>query len=95
MAPVTGEQSDIRRAALRFIVLMGFVSLTASMVGPERRGTAYGMFNAFSGLSRFAGSLLLGLLYDRSLPALIVVSVLLQPAALPLLLWVRRRSVVG
>lgn len=95
MAPATGEQSDVRRAALRFIGLTDFVSLTADMVGPERRGTVYGMFNAFSGLSWFAGSLLLGLRCDRSLPAFIVASVLLQPAALPLLLWVRRRNLAG
>ena len=55
-----------------------------------RRGTAYGVFNTGYGLLWFAGSALMGVLYDVSLPALIVFSVLAQLLAVPLLFRVSR-----
>jgi MFS family permease len=73
-----GAQESIVRAAV------------AGMVPPERRGGAYGMFNAGFGVAWFLGSAAMGVLYDVSLPALIVVSVGLQLAALPVLLVVSR-----
>jgi predicted MFS family arabinose efflux permease len=42
------------------------------------------------GVAWFAGSLALGLLYDWSLPAVVVFSVAAQLAAIPLLLLTRR-----
>ncbi len=74
-----GAQESILRAAV------------ATMVPAERRGTAYGLFNSFYGLSWFLGSVALGLLYDRSLTALIAVSVGLQLLAVLLLLLIARR----
>ena len=38
----------------------------AQLAPGERRGTAYGVFNALYGVAWFAGSVLLGALYDRS-----------------------------
>lgn len=73
-----GAQESVLRAAV------------AGMVGPERRGTAYGLFNAGYGLCWFVGSAALGLLYDVSLPALVALSVGLQLAAVVVLLLVRR-----
>jgi MFS family permease len=73
-----GAQESVLRAAV------------AGMVGPERRGTAYGLFNTGYGLCWFAGSAALGLLYDVSLPALMAVSVALQLAAVAVLLLVRQ-----
>jgi predicted MFS family arabinose efflux permease len=67
-----GAQESIMRAAV------------AGMTPPDRRGTAYGIFNTGYGLFWFAGSALMGLLYDLSLPALIVFSVAIQLAAIPL-----------
>jgi MFS-type transporter involved in bile tolerance (Atg22 family) len=64
----------------------------AEMVPAARRGTAYGMFNTGYGLLWFAGSALMGVLYDVSLPALIVFSVLAQLLAVPVLFRVSRRS---
>ena len=64
----------------------------APLAPAARRGTAYGIFNAVYGLAWFAGSTLLGVLYDWSVPALAAVSVALQGAALGLLwrvLWSR------
>lgn len=71
-----GAQESILRAAV------------ATMVAPERRGTAYGLFNSFYGMSWFLGSAALGLLYDVSLPALIALSVGLQMLAVVILLLI-------
>ena len=73
-----GAQASVMRAAI------------APLAPASQRGTAYGIFNAAYGLAWFAGSSLLGVLYDWSVPALAAVSVLLQGAALALLwrvLW--------
>jgi len=68
-----GAQGSVLRAAI------------APLAPASQRGTAYGIFNAAYGLAWFAGSSLLGVLYDWSVPALAAVSVLLQIAALALL----------
>lgn len=67
----------------------------ADMVPVDRRGSAYGLFNTGFGLAWFLGSALMGALYDRSIPALVAFSVLVQVAAIPLLLGVRRRPATG
>ena len=69
-----GAQESILRAAV------------AGMVPADRRGTAYGVFNAAYGVLWFVGSALMGVLYDRSLPGLIAFSVLTQLASIPLFL---------
>lgn len=74
-----GAQESIMRAAV------------AGMVHPQRRGTAYGVFNAGYGLAWFLGSALMGVLYDVSLNAVIAFSVALQMLSLPLLAIVARR----
>lgn len=61
------------------------------MVGPDRRGAAYGLFDTGFGICWFTGSITLGLLYERSVGALVIFSVVLQLAAVPLLLLTRRR----
>jgi predicted MFS family arabinose efflux permease len=62
----------------------------ASMVHRDRRPSAYGIFTGLYGVSWFAGSALLGILYDVSVPALVVVSVCLQLAAIPMFIKVQR-----
>ncbi|MCR4441741.1 MAG: MFS transporter [Peptococcaceae bacterium] len=69
-----GAQESIMRAVI------------AEMIPLNKRGSAYGLFNAGYGLFWFMGSALLGIVYDISIPALIAVSVLAQLAALPLLI---------
>jgi MFS family permease len=71
-------QESIMRAAI------------ADMVPPERRGAAYGLFNTGFGIAWFAGSFLMGFLYDHSIAALIAFSALAQIAAVPLFvrLWI-------
>ncbi|OGG55434.1 MAG: MFS transporter [Candidatus Handelsmanbacteria bacterium RIFCSPLOWO2_12_FULL_64_10] len=73
-----GAQESIMRAAV------------AGMVSADRRGTAYGVFNSGYGVFWFLGSALMGILYDFSIPSLIVFSVVAQLASIPLLLLVRR-----
>ncbi len=69
-----GAQESILRAAV------------AKMVPPDRRGTAYGLFNAGIGLAWFLGSALMGWLYDTSLAGLIAFSASAQFLSIPLLL---------
>ncbi len=74
-----GAQESILRAAV------------ATMVPVERRGTAYGLFNAWYGLAWFAGSAVLGVLYDLWLPGLIAMSVGLQVLAVGILISITRQ----
>jgi MFS family permease len=73
-----GAQESIMRAVI------------AEMIPAHRRASAYGIFNAAFGLFWFLGSLLMGILYDFSVPAVIVCSVALQLASVPVLLWMRK-----
>ena len=107
-----------KTAALKFVVLLGTVSLFADvtyegarsitglfmsilgasativgvvaglgdMVPANRLGLAYGVLNTVYGLFWFAGSLLMGVLYDFSLVTLIGFSVVIQLAAVPMLI---------
>lgn len=78
-----GAQESILRAAV------------ATLVPPDRRGTGFGAFNAAYGLAWFAGSALLGLLYEASIAAVVAFSVGLQLLAIPLFLragWAGRAA---
>jgi MFS family permease len=61
------------------------------MVPAHRRASAYGLFDSFFGVFWFAGSAVLGVLYGRSIAALVAFSVGVQLAAIPLLLVTWRR----
>lgn len=73
-----GAQESVLRAAL-----VGFVRT-------ERRATAFGLFHTVFGVFWFAGSALMGFLYDQSLIGVVIFSVVAQAAALPLF-WVAAR----
>jgi MFS family permease len=60
------------------------------MVAADRRASAYGLFDTGFGVFWFLGSVALGVLYGRSIIALVIFSVVLQLAAIPLLLRTRR-----
>jgi len=62
----------------------------AQLVPAERRGTGFGVFHTGYGLAWFAGSALMGWLYDRSVLALVTFSVLAQVAALVLFIFLAR-----
>ncbi|NSW83469.1 MAG: MFS transporter [Syntrophothermus sp.] len=74
-----GAQESIMRASI------------AEMVPIDKRGTAYGIFNTGYGVCWFLGSALMGYLYDVSLMFLVVFSVVMQLASIPLFLKVKRR----
>jgi MFS family permease len=76
----TGAQDSVMRA-------------TVSRLAPtQRRATAFGIMNAAYGVAWFAGSVLLGILYDRSIVAVVLASALLQAAALPIFIRLAARE---
>jgi len=64
----------------------------ADMVPAARRGVGYGTFTAAYGLAWLAGGTILGALYDRSIHALIIFTVITQALALLLFVPLLRRS---
>jgi predicted MFS family arabinose efflux permease len=58
-------------------------AMIAPVVNSEKRGTAFGLFDTGFGIAWFAGSAIMGLLYDKSIPALIGFSMATQILALP------------
>jgi predicted MFS family arabinose efflux permease len=67
-------------------------AILAGVVPRQKRGTAFGIFDTAFGIAWFAGSALMGLLYDRSIPGLIAFSLSLQFLALPVLAMAYARS---
>ena len=68
-----------------------FKAMLTTLVSAERRATGFGTFDGVWGLASFAGSLLLGYLYDVSLTGLVVASVSLQVLAVPAVWFVTSR----
>lgn len=58
----------------------------------DKRGTAFGLFDTIYGVAWFAGSAAMGLLYEKSIPAVVIFSVVLQLAALPFFILAMRRG---
>lgn len=73
-----GAQESIMKAAV------------AGMVAMDKRASAYGIFSTGYGLSWFLGSALMGILYDRSISSLVIFSIVIQLAAIPVFLLVKR-----
>jgi MFS family permease len=72
-----GAQESIMRAVV------------ANLVQMNKRGTAYGILNIWFGVFWFLGSALMGFLYDISLISLIIFSMGIQLAAIPILFAVK------
>jgi MFS family permease len=64
----------------------------ALMVPTERRASAYGLFTGGYGIFWFLGSLLIGALYSISLPVMIAFCMVVEFAALPLFLQVKKQG---
>jgi MFS family permease len=64
----------------------------APMVSPQRRASAFGLFTAGYGTFWFAGSAIIGILYDHSLTATIAFCMICQVAAIPIFILVGRRA---
>ena len=78
-----GAQESIMRSSI------------AIMSTVKRRGSAYGIFNTIFGISWFASSLLMGILYSFSIIDLVVFSVVIQLISIPIfirILKIRKRA---
>lgn len=73
-----GAQESIMRACISEITHV------------DKRGIAYGIFSALFGLFWFMGSALMGFLYDLSVNYLVIFSVCIQLASMPLFLLVKK-----
>ena len=66
-------------------------AVIANMVPTNKRASAYGLFNMGYGVFWFLGSVLMGLLYDYSVTAVVIFSLVIQLAAIPIL-WIVMRQ---
>jgi predicted MFS family arabinose efflux permease len=66
-------------------------ALLAPVVPSEKRSTAFGVFDTGFGIAWFVGSVIMGVLYDKSIPALVSFSVILQLLALPVFALAHQR----
>ena len=57
-------------------------SAIADITPLKKRGTGYGIFSTFYGLAVFGGSVMVGLLYDFSIPLLIIITIAVEIIAL-------------
>ncbi len=60
-------------------------AVLSAVIPAEKRSTAFGVFDTVFGIAWFAGSAIMGLLYEKSLLGLVLFSVVLQILALPVL----------
>jgi len=84
-------------AAVVWGVVMGthetiMKSAIADITPMKKRGTGYGIFNTAYGLAVFAGSSIMGLLYDASLTWVIALSAVVELAALVVFIFLRREA---
>src|SRR5437867_5597339 len=62
-----------------------FQAMLTGVIPPHKRRTALGLFDTGYGIAWFLGSVVMGLLYDKSILAVVLFSVILQLAAIPVL----------
>lgn len=67
-------------------------SAIADITPLKKRGTGYGIFNTAYGLAVFIGSVLIGLLYEHSIPAVIMVSIAFEIAAIPVFFILKKEA---
>ena len=67
-------------------------AVVAAIIPSERRSTAFGVLDTGFGIAWFAGSAIIGLLYDKSIIALVIFSVVLQLLALPVIALAHREA---
>jgi predicted MFS family arabinose efflux permease len=62
-----------------------FQAMLTGVIPANKRSTAFGLFDTGYGIAWFFGSAMMGLLYEKSILAVVLVSVVLQLSALPVL----------
>ncbi|HEY2476650.1 MAG TPA: MFS transporter, partial [Candidatus Cybelea sp.] len=63
------------------------LALVATVLARRKKATVFGLYDLAFGIAWFAGSIVSGVLLDRSIPALVAFSVLLQVAAIPFFVY--------
>jgi len=66
-------------------------AMLTGVIPPQKRSTAFGLFDTGYGIAWFVGSAVMGLLYDKSILAVAIFSVSLQLAALPVFFIANKR----
>jgi len=67
-------------------------ALLSEVISSDKRSTAFGVFDTAFGIFWFAGSAAMGILYDKSILAVVIFSGALQLAALPVFIFARRAA---
>ena len=67
-------------------------AVIAGVVPANKRSTAFGLFDTGFGVAWFAGSWLMGILYSKSIFALIAFSIALQLLSLPIFLFAKQKE---
>lgn len=67
-------------------------AVLSHVLPPEKRSTGFGFFDTGFGCAWFAGSAIMGLLYDKSISALVAFSMILQLLALPVLTFAYKQG---
>jgi predicted MFS family arabinose efflux permease len=62
-----------------------FQAMLTGVIHPQKRSTAFGLFDTGYGIAWFLGSAVMGLLYEKSILAVVLFAVSLQLAAIPVL----------
>jgi MFS family permease len=70
-------------------------SAIADITPLKKRGTGYGIFSTAYGLAIFGGSVMVGLLYDFSIPLLIVITIVVEVIAIPFFYILWKNSIHG
>ncbi len=70
-------------------------AILSDLIPANKRGTAFGLFDAGFGIAWFAGSWLMGILYGKSIAAVVIFSVALQLISLPIFLLVKKNRGVS
>ena len=68
-------------------------AVLSAVVPSQKRSTAFGIFDTGFGIAWFLGSAIMGLLYDKSIGALVLFSVSTQVLALPILALGKKQAV--
>jgi MFS family permease len=68
-----------------------FQAMLTGIIPPQKRSTAFGLFDTGFGVAWFLGSAAMGLLYDKSVVAVALFSMTLQLVAIPILFIANRQ----
>src|SRR5207249_8562331 len=68
-----------------------FQAMLTHVIPPQKRSTAFGLFDTGFGVAWFLGSATMGFLYDKSVVAVALFSMILQLAAIPVIFVANRQ----